>query len=676
MKAFELYFNPKSKKDLAFETFCFEPETAREKELGSLYLAGLITGADPSNEDLLGELATLIKTGYYQQTEADAENALKEILKQANDLLSSLVSKDPSSSINFFALSSKGNEINFSQFGGKINTVFYQNGKLAEAGNGRVAGNASFKNTISGKIEPKDCVLILSEDIFKFLLKKNILEKIASAGSFQKAERAISKFKKETSSLSGFCLLLYPEETASPQKIVPQFGRIKNKLPSITNILRSISRLNFNNLQLSLPKFPKPARTEKTADKLDKKISFSDKPAAINMAILYGWIKKKFEGLQIFCKKTPGWLWIQRKNVLSVIFLVLILFAGSFMSQAENKKKLDTALKEINQAEQKMVQADSLLSQKKTQEANILLQEALDQISLKISKSKTANKEAEQLKSDIEKRLFLINKFEKNVPFETLYDFPTGKGILIPGNMIYQNGSFYLSNQLSGKLSVYNSQDKTYQSFSYSDNISFADAFGKDQIIFLDSQNRLVLFRGKEFQDLGPISMPYKETFLQSFEIFKNNLYFLGYDSVEKSPQKEIFKYDYLENFKWDEPKTWLENASKEAVLIGVDGLVWVLGNDNSIKSYYSGLFQNEISINIFPRPKAISKMLSLSSSSYLYLLEPSQKRIVVLDKNGELIKQFQNDQWSGLLDLAISPDGKTAYLLKNSSILKVPLNY
>jgi hypothetical protein len=671
MKAFELYFNPKSKKNLVFETFCFEPETAREKELGSLYLAGLITGADPNNEGLIGELATLIKTGYYQQADVSAENAFKTILKEANDMLSSITLRDPSFSVNFFALNSKGDELNFSQFGEKINTVFYQNGKLAKAGSGRSAGSASFKNIISGEIKPKDCIIVLSEDIFRFLLEKNILEKIASAENFQKAERVISKFKKETSSLSGFCLILYPEEASSPQKIVPQFGRTNKGLPSIPSIFRPIFKLNFDFLPLSLSKF-----SLGRAEKADLKNIPAGKPKPINAMILYGRTKEFLERLKSSCKKTPGWLWTQRKNFLSVVLLVLILLAGSFMSQAENKKKLDTALKEINQVEQKMVRADSLLSQKKTQEADILLQEALDQISLKIGKSKTANKEAEQLKSNIEERLFSINKFEKNSQFETLYEFPAGKGNLIPGNMVYQNDNFYLFNQLSGKLSVYNSQEKSYQYFSYPENISFADVFGKDQIIFLDSKNQLVLFRGKEFQDLGPISMPYEETFLESFKIFKNNLYFLSYDSAEKSPQKEIFKYDYLENFKWDGPKIWLDNASKEAVSIGIDGMVWVLNDNNSIKSYYSGLFQNEIRIDIFPRPQAISKILSPSISSYLYLLEPSQKRIIVLDKNGELIKQFQNDQWSGLLDFAVSPDGKTAYLLKSSSILKVPLNY
>ena len=665
MNAFELYFNPRAKKNLVFETFCFEPETAREKELGSLYLAGLIRGVEPGNEDLLDELATLIKTGYYQQTDAgsDAETAFKAILKQGNELLSNLASKDPSSSISFFALNSKENELNFSQFGGRINTVFYQNGKLAEAGGGRPDENASFKNMISGKISPKDCILVLSEDIFQFLLKKDALKNIASAGEFRKAEKIISKFKKETSSLSGFCLFLYPEEDRSPQKITPDFSRISNKIPSL------------GALKLVLKRFKLPFSTGKKP-KQGKTAFRSAKPTTIDAASVWRRIKGTVLSLRNAFNDAPKWLWTERKNASIVVLLILVLIAGWFISQTSNKEKLDTALKEINNAEQKMVQADSLSNRGKTQEANLLLQEALSQISLKISKSNTADKEAKQLKSEIEERLFLINKLERGTPFETVYEFPSGKGSLIPGNMIYQNGNFYLFNQLSGKLSVYDPQEKSYLSFSHSDNISFADSFGKDQIIFLDSQNRLILFRGKEFQDLGQITMPHEKTFLESFKVFKNNLYFLSYDSAEKSPKKEVIKYDYLGNFEWDGPKTWLEKAPEEAVSIGIDGLVWVLGDNNSVKSYYSGIFQNEIKIKIFPAPQAISKILSFSNSSYLYLLEPAQKRIIILDKNGELVKQLQNDQWEGISDFAVSPDGKTAYLLlsKASSILKVSL--
>lgn len=669
MNAFELYFNPKAKKNLVFETFCFEPETPQEKELGSLYLAGLIRGVEPGNEDLLGELATLIKTGYYQQTDADsdAETAFKTILKQGNELLLNLASKDPSSSISFFALNSKGNDLNFSQFGGRINTVFYQNGKLAEAGGGRPDENASFKNMISGKISPKDCILVLSEDVFQFLLKKDALKNIASAGEFRKAEKIISKFKKETSSLSGFCLFLYPEEDRSPQKIIPSFSQISKKIPSL-NILKLVSKLDLKRFKLPFPAGQK-LREGKAAFR-------SAKPTAIDASSVWRKIKVAVWSLRNTFNDAPEWLWTKRKNTSIVVLLVLVLIAGWFMSQASKKEKLDTALKEINNAEQKMVQADSLSSRGKDQEANLLLQEALSQISLKISKSNAADNEAKQLKSEIEERLFLINKLERDTPFETVYEFPSGKGSLIPGNMIYQNGNFYLFNQLSGKLSVYDPQEKSYLSFSHSDNISFADSFGKDQIIFLDSQNRLILFRGKEFQDLGQIPMPHEKTFLESFKIFKNNLYFLSYDSAEKSPKKEVIKYDYLGNFEWDGPKTWLEKAPEEAVSIGIDGLVWVLGDNNSVKSYYSGIFQNEIKIDIFPTPQAISKILSFSNSSYLYLLEPAQKRIIILDKNGELVKQLQNNQWEGISDFAVSPDGKTAYLLlsKASSILKVSL--
>lgn len=651
MKAFELYFNPKARKNIFFETFCFDPETASEKKLGSLYLAGLISGGEPEDATLIGELATLIKSTYYQ-TEDDPESALRAILKQGNKLILDLAPKSPSS-LSFFVLGSKEEQINFSCFGGRIGVFFCQNGKISEAEGGRIAKEAGFKNIISGRLSPGDRILIASEEMIEFFSQEKILEKIVCAENFRKVEKIISKFKKKTSSLSGFCLFLYSDDKGRDRKIFPLAGVKKPFAP----------KLSFSGLpHLKIPSLP---------DSIKKSASLlGDKPFSAGIPDF----RKIANKVKSAFNKTPAWFLSNRKNIFIVSLLIVILIAGWFLSQGTKKEKIDASLKEINRAEQKMVQADSLLAQGKTKEANLLLQEALDQISAEAQKNGFAEKEAEELKTEIETKLFSANKFEKNAEFEILYEFPEGKGILIPGNMLYQNGNFYLFNQLSNKISVYNSQEKSYKSFSHSNNISFADIFGKDQIMILDSKNKLVMFRGEEFQDLGPASLPYEKTFLDSFRVFRNNLYLLGYDSAEKTPKKKIFKYGYAGNSEWEYPEIWLDNAPKESVAMGIDGLVWILEENGSIKSYYSGLFQNEIAVNIYPRPQTISKISAFSNSSYLYLLEPNQERIIIIDKNGELIKQLQNDQWSGILDFAISQDGNTAYLLKASSILKVPL--
>ncbi|MFA5387017.1 MAG: hypothetical protein WCX23_02755 [Candidatus Paceibacterota bacterium] len=646
MKAFEFYFNPGTKKELAFETFCFEPENPQEKALGSLYLAGSITGKEDNGDKLLSELATLIKTQYYQPANESPESALKEVLNQANKLLTGLDSKDRQ--ISFFVLSFKEGEINFSIFGEEIKIVFLQKGKISKVNKAAKKEPFVFKNIMSGNLGIKDSGLILSSDILDFFLEKNILEKIISEKDSKQIERILSKFKKETKALSGFCLLLQSEAKSSPKKNAPdkKWRNTAAKIISFAGSLRfkkSLPSLSFN---LKKPSFPQK----------------------ISLKALFGSLKNQ---------KLPAiafWNNWKKRDVFSVILLLLILLAGFFMSQEGKKKEMDSALEEIRQVEQLVSQANVLIGQKKEQEANLILQQAFDQISLKIKKSKAAEEEAESLKGQIREKLYAINKVQINTPFETVLKLSKDKTDLIPNNILCQGEKFYLFNSMSGKLLVYDSEDRSGETFSSETNLRFGKIFGEDQIVFINSRNQVFLFKEEGFQELGTLVLPSSGTQFQSFEVFKNNLYFLSYDSEEEAFSKEIIKYSYSGDYQWEDPQVWLKKTSKDSISISADGLVWILNSDGSVRSYYTGLFQNEIKLKIFPYLKNITKILAPSNLARLYLLETNQKRIIILDKNGEIIKQIQNDLWTDLLDFAISPDGKSIYLLNEASILQVKI--
>ena len=667
MRSFELYFNPQVEDGLTFETYCFEPETSQEKELGSLYLAGSMAGSGQKIKDLLGEMATSIKNGYYRPSETDPQEAFKEALQQANSLLADM---DSSLLTNFFVLSSKGKKITFSQLGDGIKAVFWQNGKLSEANYGISKNGNVFKKIVSGEIEEKDSIMILSGGVFDFFLQKGILDKVASCENFREVEKSINKIKKETSSLSGFSLLLYPEKDISCQRIVAEDKPLKK-----TFSLR-LGRLSLlKNYKIPWPQLPLSPGLFKnidistiTAFLSSKKIDHS---AAARWTVhKISTIKEKLAGISFWAKNIHRSPWEQRRNILNVILLITVLLIGFNFSQAEKKRSLESALKEINQIEQKVSQANLLIKQGKTKDANLLFQDALDQISLKIGQSQAANQEAQQIKEEIEKKLYSLNKFNANAPFETISDQLNTKTTLIPNSLIYNDGKFYIFNPNSEKILIFDPKNKDYQTASYSANLAFGKSFDKGQLIFLDGQNQLVILKGKEFQRLDAVSFPYPQTTPLDFELFSDNIYILG----KRSSTKEIIKCKYLGNYKWDGPEIWLEKADKESVSIAVDGLLWVVGDNNSLKTYYAGKFQNEFDLKFFPAPKYISKVIAPSSSSYIYLLDTDKKRVVILDKSGSIIKQVQNDQWGDLLDLAVSPDGKTAYLLNGVRILKVDL--
>jgi len=151
---------------------------------------------------------------------------------------------------------------------------------------------------------------------------------------------------------------------------------------------------------------------------------------------------------------------------------------------------------------------------------------------------------------------------------------------------------------------------------------------------------------------------------------YLSNLYFLDKKTCE------IIKYSLLGGKNWGSPKKWIKDKGfcSEPKSMIVDGSVWILNGDNSILRYYSGSFQETIIPDFFPFPENITQIKTKIDIPYLYLLEPVKNRVVIIDKKGKIIKQFQSQKFDNLKDLDISSDGKTIYLLNSSTIYKLKL--
>ena len=138
----------------------------------------------------------------------------------------------------------------------------------------------------------------------------------------------------------------------------------------------------------------------------------------------------------------------------------------------------------------------------------------------------------------------------------------------------------------------------------------------------------------------------------------------------------EIIKYSLLGGENWGSHKIWIKDKGpcSEPKSMTVDGSVWILNGDNSILRYYAGSFQETIIPDFFPFPENITQIKTKADIPYLYLLEPVKKRIVIIDKKGKIIKQFQSEKFDNLKDVDVSQDGKTIYLLNSSTIYKLKL--
>jgi hypothetical protein len=190
-----------------------------------------------------------------------------------------------------------------------------------------------------------------------------------------------------------------------------------------------------------------------------------------------------------------------------------------------------------------------------------------------------------------------------------------------------------------------------------------------DETILLFSQpDKIITLQEGEIKNTVQLQSLSPETNLDYFVSYFSNLYFADKDN------QVIIKYPQTLEFNWSEPEIWLKPETKTATdleSMTVDGSIWLLASNNSIDRYHTGQLQETINLTIFPELINLTKIYTTLELPNFYLLEPEQKRIIVLDKTGQLVGQYQSEKFNDLLDFSVSTD-KTIWLLNGLKLYRI----
>jgi len=647
MQVFELHFNPKLRKNAVFDTFYYEPEGPFENKLGSLFMAGELEKAISPDSRLLKNIAQVIKTNFYKSSFSSVRNNLRKSLKEANKFLEGVVKQgDVSwlSNLNFIVLSLASKESSLPEAGekkeayelnftgvGNIEVILISSGEILNLGERLKLEEIEpyplkvFSKIISGRVNPGDKVLVLGSQIHNALLKGNGLKEIAGLVDVDERKLAdiLGDFRK---SISGVFLLVD----------LPQAAKEKIRR-------RVVFKEKFENLN--------PAS-----------IFYSFLAKITFLQNSFKKLKKTFGFLKEVKKIYPG-----RKKIALVASFILLLFFASLMADFEEERGTRRVEKSFEQVQEKVERANNFLALEKKDLANDLYLKAWEEIEPLSRINSLFIDEISLTKREIEEKLFSLNKLEMIAEPEVLFEFE--KEQFLPQKMVFWQGKIYFFNPYLQELFELNSQGET-SSFKSSFNLNNT-AEAKEYIIFFLKPDELSLFDGERWNHSSLLEPPYQDFKFKDFVSLDLNLYFWD----ERIGQ--IVRYKHLGNFNWPEPNLWLEERipSERSGLVksmAVDSGIWLL-EENDINRYFAGELQKTISFQLFPEIKSLTKIKTTPALSQLYILEPVQKRIIIVDKqNGEIIKQYQSNEFDNLKDFAFSPDGKMIYLLNGARVYKI----
>ena len=406
-------------------------------------------------------------------------------------------------------------------------------------------------------------------------------------------------------------------------------------------------------------------RIEKKPEKIEKPKEIEGEVLSQKLSEFLNGFLQKINKIVNFCKEFFAILFKKRSLIL-ISSLVVILAIGNIFTKIEENRKTAKLRPQLEQIQGKVNKAISLLSLEKTSQANDLLLEAFQQIEPLVKTEGSIKKEILQIEEQIKAELSNLNKLETIENPELVFDFAKEK--LVPNKMVILPEKMYFFNTGSENLIELTKDGKTR---IIEIKAKFNDAaLGQESIFFFSKPNRLFVLKNNAFEQETLLESPYKDFEFENLSFFKSNLYFLD----KKTGQ--IVRYEPVEE-NFGNPKIWLKEGVKRAILakeIAVDGDVWILNNDNSVDKYLGGEFKESLSISTFPLAVNFTKIWTSYNLSHLYILEPEQKRILILDKEGQVIKQYQSEKFDNLKDFAVSEDGKTIYILNDLKLYQINL--
>lgn len=658
MQALEFHFNPKEKEGVVIDSFVFEPEKESEKKLGNLYLAGKLSNTLPREKNLLEELTEVIKKEYYYDLQKSAESSLEQSVKKVNEFLAKEVKKGAVhwiGNLDFAFISvaplkirlteeesDPEFKINFSQTG-NMKILLIREKEILDISQD-IKENQSenyppkpFGNIVSGRLMPNDKIIIANKSIFEFFKEKDLIRKFLKASDQKSINEIFKSRRKEFSELSGVCLFLITEkETLKKKKTISvpaiPFKKIMPKIPSLP-------KLNFSFLKRGpLPKinqFQKP--------------SFPSLPSKL------------------------------KEKIVPVLLLIVLLMSASFLFKEEKEKEFRESKEIIDSAEAERAQAENFLTFKEENKANLAFQSAWLKLEELLQEEKTSlneslYKEAEDLQKSIEESLFSLNEIERMETPELVTEVSREETNIIPQKItsleILGETFLFFSNPFTGNLYEINLNKEEEKVLEFEEDIRMMGFFPDSLLLLTEPNLAIRYFPGsgeKEEFELSPQSF---NPDLKSPATYGSNIYFLN------SKEGKIVKFSLsdknVSSSEWLSPQT--EKRPFEAKSMAIDGDIWVLTNDFKVDRYYQGLFSKSFKINIFPILKNPTKIFTSPNISRIYILEPIKKRIIVMTKHGEVIKQYSSDKFNNLQDLSVSKNEERIYLLNGKEVYKIDL--
>lgn len=187
----------------------------------------------------------------------------------------------------------------------------------------------------------------------------------------------------------------------------------------------------------------------------------------------------------------------------------------------------------------------------------------------------------------------------------------------------------------------------------------------ENDILFLNTNQTLFVFSPSTIA-LKPVPITLKNTSkIKSLKSYLGKLYLLD------PKNNQIFRSTKSPNG-FTSTDEWIRDdiaEIRDARDFAIDGNIYVLKENGAIQKFFNGKV-SPFSIKIIDPPlKNPSKIYTSVDSNFLYILDPGERRIIVLDKNGNLAQQYFSPLFDTMKDFAVLENEKRIFVLNGNIV-------
>ncbi len=394
-------------------------------------------------------------------------------------------------------------------------------------------------------------------------------------------------------------------------------------------------------------------------------------------------LKKIFNAMSINGKllnilKTKYQILISNKKTLlfiSAFFIIIFLFNLSNTKKnnqiKEDIKKYDDISQTIeqkqNQAEASLLYSNDEGAKKLFDEINTLLEEL------------PQNTEKEQIeyqnfKNKYDNQLEKIRRIVKIDGAQELIDFNNLNSRSQTSNIVYIPDT--------NKLYASDASLKSVYTLDLFDDISATITNLKDSIQYLNyplifkNENKEQIFY---FNNNNIVSLDINDDSFSTININLENFEAMSGSGIYNSKlytmdisKNSIYSFSITEQG-LGSPTSWLNKKIdlSQAVDLSIDGNIYVLNKNASVIKLLRG---ERVAFDLEPTDpplKETSKIVVSKDLDFIYILETKSNRLVVFDKKGQFLMQYQSDRLNQLKDFAVDEQKQIIYFLNGSKIFK-----